>query len=102
MGSLFLSPNYTPEAVSPLDLRIASLAWGFTLGFSFLTSVKAGRQTATIWRRAHRVTTYVVLIWAEMLVSTIFGFICWFYIDHFFNARYAVIKLWEYQWLTCF
>jgi hypothetical protein len=97
MGSLFLSPNYTPEVVDGTDLRIASLAWGFTLGFSFLTSVKAGRQTATIWRRAHRVTTYVTLIWGEMLVSTIFGFICWFYIDHFFNPRYVLARLKKYQ-----
>lgn len=65
MSSLWLSPNYTPEDVSGLDLRIASLAWGFTLGFSFLTAVKAGQQTATIWERAHRVTTYVALIWGS-------------------------------------
>ncbi|KAK5046678.1 hypothetical protein LTR84_007439 [Exophiala bonariae] len=101
MGSLWISPNYEEEPVSGLDLRIASLAWGFTLGFSFLTAVKAGRQTATIWKRAHRVTTYVILIWGEMLVSTIFGFICWFFIDHFFQPSFAfffsILTLWALQ-----
>ena len=89
MWSIFLSPNYVPEPISGGDLRVASLAWGFTLGLSFLTAVKAVRQTAIICQRAHRVTTYVSLVWLEMVVSTIFGSICWFFIDRRIPPRYV-------------
>lgn len=81
MGSLFLPDDYKFEPVSTTDMQLASIAWGFTLGFGFLTSVKAARQTLRIWQRRRRVTTYMVLAWGEMIASIIFGFLCWFFMD---------------------
>ena len=87
MVSLFLPDDYRLEPVSSADIKLASVAWGFTLGFGFLTSVKAATQTLRVWRRTGRVTTYIVLLWCEMLVSTVFSFICWFYLDDAFPPR---------------
>lgn len=87
MGSLFMPDHYTLEPVAPADIKLASIAWGFTLGFSFLTAVKAAKQTIKIWRRTRRPTTYIILAWGELIVSTIFGFICYFYLDGQFPPR---------------
>jgi hypothetical protein len=89
MGSVFLPDHYEPEQVAPADIKLASIAWGFTLGFGFLTTIKAATQTLRVWRRTGRVTTYVTMIWAEMIVSQVFGFICWFYLDGAFPPRYV-------------
>ena len=87
MGSVFMPADYVYDPVTKSDIEIASIAWGFTLGFSFLTSVTAGKQTWRMWKKSKRVSTYIVLVWLEMLVSTIFGFICWFYLWGAFKHR---------------
>lgn len=81
MGSLFVPSDYKFETVSTTDMQLASIAWGFTLGFGFLTAVKAGKQTLGIWRRRKRITTYMILAWGEMIASILFGFLCWFFMD---------------------
>lgn len=89
MGSLFIPADYEFETVSRGDMQLASIAWGFTLGFGLLTSVKAATQSIRVWRRTRGVTTYIVLAWGEMVVSIVFAFICWFYLDGAFQPRYA-------------
>lgn len=87
MGSLFVPDTYKLEPVSSTDTKLASVAWGFTLGFGFLTAVKAATQTVRIWRRRKHVTTYMILTWGELVVSTIFGFLCWFFMNRSFPPR---------------
>ena len=87
MGSIFVPDDYKPEPVSLTDMQLASIAWGFTFGFGFLTAVKAAKQTVRIWRRRKRVTTYMVLAWGEMVASIIFGILCWLFMDHKFPPR---------------
>jgi hypothetical protein len=87
MGSLFLPDTYELESVSSADEKLASIAWGFTLGFSLLTATKAARQTYKIYKRTKSLNVYVTLIWGELVVSTVFGFICWFYLNGNFAPR---------------
>ncbi|KAI7785667.1 hypothetical protein LA080_006688 [Diaporthe eres] len=47
----FLPPHFVLEEVTSDDFVIASLAWGFTLGFGWLTVSSAIAQTAKTWRR---------------------------------------------------
>lgn len=69
MGSLFLPDHFQPEVSSLSDIKVASIAWGFQLGFSLLTGAKAGAQTVRIYRRVHRVTPYLALMWIEILAN---------------------------------
>lgn len=69
MGSLFLPDHFQQELSSDTDVKIASIAWGFQLGFSLLTGAKAASQALRIWRRVHHVTTYVTLVWIEILAN---------------------------------
>lgn len=85
-----LSPNFVLEEVTQDDLAIASLAWGFTIGFGWLTTWTAIKQTAKIWRRygiqsIH--STYVWLMWLEILVCLVYSIICWLYLKGIIPPR---------------
>lgn len=72
MGSLFVPDHFVFEASSDTDIKIASIAWGFQLGFTVLTVSKAAAQTLKIWRRVHRVTAYVAMTWLEVVAKHVF------------------------------
>lgn len=87
-----LSPHFVLEEVTRDDFAIASLAWGFTLGFGWLTTWAAVKQTFRIWKRygtrsIHN--TYIWLIWLEILVCLIFSIICWMYLRGDIGPRYV-------------
>lgn len=89
-----LGPNFVLEEVTREDLAIASLAWGFTLGFGWLTTWAAVKQTFRIWKRygtrsIHN--TYIWLIWLEILVCAIFSVICWLYLWGNIGPRYDTL-----------
>ncbi|POS82267.1 hypothetical protein EPUL_005119, partial [Erysiphe pulchra] len=66
--------------VTRKDLAIASLAWGFTMGFGFLTTWNAMKQTASVHRRygtPRLISPYIWMIWLEIFISFILGITCW-------------------------
>ena len=78
-----LSPNYVPQPTTSADLAIASIAFGWTLGFGWLTTWTAYRQTRRVRQRygITRVhTPYVVMIWSEIVVCLAFAIICWIHL----------------------
>lgn len=78
-----LSPHFKLEEVTQEDLIVASLACGFTLGFGWLTTCTALRQTAHAYRlRGGRswCSVYIVMIWSEISVCLGFGIICFLYL----------------------
>ncbi|WKT53927.1 hypothetical protein QSH57_004511 [Fusarium oxysporum f. sp. vasinfectum] len=102
-----LSPHYVLQEVTEDDIVIASLAWGFTIGFGWLTTWTAMKQTKHIYER-HRVSifrnAYVWMIWLEILVCLIFSIICWLhlkgYIPPSFAFYFAILTTWALQ--VCF
>ncbi|KAM0335028.1 hypothetical protein ACHAQA_000062 [Verticillium albo-atrum] len=65
-----IPPHFVLEEVSRYDIIIASLALGFTIGFGWLTTWTATKQTKQVWKR-HGVrvfrNAYVWMIWLEIL-----------------------------------
>ncbi|KUL92118.1 hypothetical protein ZTR_02587 [Talaromyces verruculosus] len=61
------------------DFKIAGVAAGFTLGYGFWTVWKAFKQTSVI-RAPHR-STYVYLIWGEIVANIIIGIIGWLFLE---------------------
>ena len=57
---------------------VASIAFGWTLGFGYFAGCHAVRET----RRTHRLrpNTYIVLIWGELIVCLVFAILCWLYL----------------------
>ncbi|KAH6971291.1 hypothetical protein EDB80DRAFT_658250 [Ilyonectria destructans] len=76
-----LSPHFVLQEVTEDDLALASLAWGFTIGFGWLTTWTAMKQTKRIYERRGLLvfrSAYVWMIWLEILVCLIFSIICCF------------------------
>ncbi|KAK1978284.1 hypothetical protein LZ30DRAFT_784278 [Colletotrichum cereale] len=103
MGSL-LSPHFKLEEVSKDDMVVASLAWGFTLGFGWLTVWTAIKQTTAMYKRQgshiYR-NAYIWMIWLEIIVCAIFGIICWLYLRGIISPSFAfyfsILTTWALQ-----
>jgi hypothetical protein len=72
MGNIFIPDHFVAETSSPADVKLASIAWGFQLGFTLLTAAKAGGQSIKIWRRVGRITTYTALTWIEIIAKYVY------------------------------
>ncbi|KAM0217634.1 hypothetical protein ACHAQI_001683 [Fusarium lateritium] len=80
MGRGFLVPDrYVDDLPNETDLNVASIAWGLSLGVLLFNVAKAVRQTRSAWQRRKKVTSYIALLWAEIISSTILGvmFVWW-------------------------
>lgn len=77
----FLVPdNYVDDLPNETDMNIASIAWGLSLGITVFNIAKAVRQTQSSWERRKKITSYVALLWAEIISSFLLGIMCWFYL----------------------
>lgn len=91
-----IPPHFVLEEVSRYDIIIASLALGFTIGFGWLTTWTAAKQTKHVWRRhGMRVwrNAYVWMIWLEIAVCLVFAIICFLYLLHVIPPRYVASNL---------
>ncbi|KAI9056129.1 hypothetical protein LZ554_001057 [Drepanopeziza brunnea f. sp. 'monogermtubi'] len=100
----FLPDDFEPLFVSRADLVIASIAWGFTLGFGFLTTWTAVKQTTAIAQRYgfdRANSPYIFMIWGEILVSFIFSIICWLHLNgtipDSFTFFFIILTTWALQ-----
>lgn len=99
----FLVPeNYVDDLPNDTDMNIASIAWGLSLGISVFNIAKAIRQTQSSWQRRKKLTSYVALIWAEIISSFLLGIMCWFYLRgniepsmqfFFFISKYLYLQV---------
>ncbi|KAJ2990512.1 hypothetical protein NUW58_g2912 [Xylaria curta] len=99
-----LSPNFVLPDVSVNELVIASIAFGFTLGFGQLTAWNAAKQTWVAYRNTGLKvfwTVYFWMIWMEILVCLAFAIICILYllkiIRPSFDFYFSILTLWSLQ-----
>ncbi|TQS34968.1 hypothetical protein Golomagni_04628 [Golovinomyces magnicellulatus] len=90
--------------VSRDDLALASMAWGFTIGFGFLTTWAAMKQTALVHRRygtSRLNSPYIWMIWLEILVSLLLGLTSWLHLFGVITPSFAffffVVTCWSLQ-----
>lgn len=76
-----LGPNYKPFPVTERDREIALIAWGFSLGFGYLTAYKAFKQTMRVDAAVRWRSLYVWLIWIDIFASFGFGIGGWFFMQ---------------------
>jgi len=87
-----LSPSFVLQEVTRNDIIIASTCWGFTLGFGWLTTWMAGKQTYQAWKRTKSGifrNPYIWMIWLEILVCLSFGIICILHLMAIIPPRYV-------------
>ncbi|KAH7000223.1 hypothetical protein EDB80DRAFT_106331 [Ilyonectria destructans] len=102
MGRGFLVPeNFKLEAPSEDDMNIASIIWGLTLGVTVFNCAKAFRQSRSSINRRKRLTIYVLMIWAEIISSSVLGVMVWLYlrgiIEPSFQFYFFIIVFWSTQ-----
>jgi hypothetical protein len=61
------------------DIKIASLAAGFTIGFGFLTVWEAIKQTRRNRRPARSV--YIWMVWGEIVANAAIGLLGWLFLN---------------------
>ncbi|GAA5854110.1 hypothetical protein JCM8547_008231 [Rhodosporidiobolus lusitaniae] len=86
--------SYVNAEVSETDLHVATIAFGWVLGFVTYNFV-------TAWNQTHKFSVYVVLIWGEMAASFIFAVLAWLFvigkISHSFAFFFILLSLWVIQ-----
>ncbi|THX29960.1 hypothetical protein D6D10_08760 [Aureobasidium pullulans] len=91
------------EISSETDLAIISITWGFTLGFGFLTTWTAMKQTRHMWKRrnGHLNHPYIWMVWAELLSSLGLSVICWLVLQGPVTLElwslFVILSLWVIQ-----
>ncbi|CAE6444018.1 unnamed protein product [Rhizoctonia solani] len=88
----FKATNVLPE-----DVRLATLAFGFTLGFGHFVVWHALKQTHRIRHRS----AYITMCWLEIAACVTLSILSWLYnigvIRHSFWIYLAVVTLWALQ-----
>ncbi|CAE6536210.1 unnamed protein product [Rhizoctonia solani] len=76
------------------DMKLATLAFGWTIGFGYFVVWHAIRQTK-------RLNALTVMIWGEILAGAIFATVCWLYlcgiIEHSFWFYFTIVTMWALQ-----
>ncbi|KAF8600126.1 hypothetical protein BDV93DRAFT_448286 [Ceratobasidium sp. AG-I] len=89
-------PVHLPP-VNDGDMRLSTVAFGFTIGFGYFVGCHAFRQT----KRTRRWSPYIVMVWLEILVCTVFAVICWLYlcgiIGYSFWFYFWILTMWALQ-----
>ncbi|QRV93458.1 Es2 domain-containing protein [Ceratobasidium sp. AG-Ba] len=79
------------------DMRLATLAFGFTIGFGYFVSWHAIKQT----KKTRRWSAYIIMCWLEIIVCLIFAIICWLYlcgiIGYSFWFYFSILTTWALQ-----
>ncbi|KAF5026922.1 hypothetical protein F66182_952 [Fusarium sp. NRRL 66182] len=101
MTGWMIPDYYVDDLPNDTDMNIASIAWGLSLGITIFNVGKAVRQTRAAWNRRKKVTSYIALVWVEIISSFLLGVMCWFYLRgtiepslHFF---FFIIVWWSTQ-----
>ncbi|KAI1276064.1 hypothetical protein F5Y07DRAFT_367982 [Xylaria sp. FL0933] len=101
MPGFLVSPNYVAGHPTQDDVVVASTVWGFSLAVSFFTASKARRQTWRSWKRTKHISPYIILVWGEWVVSTVFGIVSWLFlyniIEPSFQFFFFLVTLWVFQ-----
>ncbi|KAF4341585.1 hypothetical protein FBEOM_4487 [Fusarium beomiforme] len=93
--------GYVREVPGEDDMNTASIFWGFSLGVAVFSATKGVKQSWRAWKRCHRVTAYVSMIWAVWFNSMVLGCLAWGfqrqYIEPSFGFYFAVAFFWALQ-----
>jgi len=82
---------------SQTDIKVASLAAGFTLGFGFLTVWEAIKQTRR--NRNPLRSTYIYMMWGEIVANLVIGIIGWLFLDGTLGPTVPVLFFILFLWV---
>ncbi|KAI1493372.1 hypothetical protein F5X96DRAFT_622219 [Biscogniauxia mediterranea] len=84
---------------SKSDYQLASVAFGFTLGFGFLTVWEALKQTRR--SRNPRRNVFIYMIWGEIVANLAIAIVGWLFLDGVIGATvpvlFVILALWVFE-----
>jgi hypothetical protein len=90
----YLIPDrYVREVPNEVDMNTASIFWGFSLCAAVFTLAKGTQQSWRAWKRRHRVTAYVGMIWVVWLSSMVLGCLAWGFQRQYIAPRSVLVVL---------
>jgi hypothetical protein len=70
MGTL-VPPWYRTRKTSEGGLLVGAFVYGAAMAVAAFDCTKAGRQSYRSWKRCHKATIYVMMLWAEIIMCTV-------------------------------
>uniref|UniRef100_A0A8H7KDQ3 Integral membrane protein n=1 Tax=Bionectria ochroleuca TaxID=29856 RepID=A0A8H7KDQ3_BIOOC len=93
----FVPPNFRVDVPSEDELVAVGVVWGLSLPLTVFGIFRCVRQTYSQYRRTKRVNLYMLLIWLELISTTLMGGTAWGYVRGMWYFLGAVIILWIVQ-----
>jgi hypothetical protein len=91
----FLIPeHFIVMAPGQRDMLVVSIIWGFSLACSMFSAGLVWKQTRRVYQRQRGWNSYLAMIWAELIASTIMGIVSWMK-----NGGKIMESFWFYFWL---
>ncbi|CUA71661.1 Eukaryotic translation initiation factor 3 subunit A [Rhizoctonia solani] len=89
--------SFKETKVLPEDVRLATLAFGFTLGFGYFVVWHAIKQTHKIQRRS----AYIIMCWVEIAACLVWAILSWLYITDSIGPSFwlffSIVTIWSIQ-----
>lgn len=63
-----------------VEMNVASIIWGVSIAAGMFTASKGAKQALNVYKRKSRVNTYIIMIAAEWLSSSLIGILSWCYL----------------------
>ncbi|GKU19209.1 unnamed protein product [Fusarium langsethiae] len=100
-GGILIPPWFEYHQPSCSDWAIVSIVFGMTLCLGLFGLIRVSIQTYHQWKRARRITFYMVLIWLELIASGIIGGLGWGYVRGTirpgFLIYFFILLFWVFQ-----
>lgn len=87
MTGTLIPPWFIRNVPRHEELVVISVIWGISLGLSIFGLIRVCIQTYHQWKRTRRITRYMILIWLELVASTVMGGISWGYVHQTIPPR---------------
>ncbi|KAH7103667.1 hypothetical protein BKA62DRAFT_768607 [Auriculariales sp. MPI-PUGE-AT-0066] len=81
--------------ISPGDRNIASIAFGWTLGFGFFVLVRVLRES----RRVGKINTYVIMIWGEVVATSVVAIVAYLYLQEVIKPTFFFFFFILFAWV---
>jgi hypothetical protein len=96
----FVPPNFRVDVPSEDELVAVGVVWGLSLPLTVFGIFRCVRQTYSQYRRTKRVNLYMLLIWLELISTTLMGGTAWGYVRGVIPPRCVTYKHieWRYGW----
>lgn len=92
MPGLFMPEKYVAEPTSALEMNVASLVWGISLGFAMFTMAKGVRQGHGIVKRKGAPNLYIIMCLVEWIVSVMISVLSWFFLFGMIPPRLVLYR----------